>query len=93
MTYIVSCILLGVGFFIWLIATITQIQKDLSRMNLTLNKIAKQVGVPDTVTDELKILISEGKNIEAVKKYRMTTGAGLLEAKEYVDSLNELKIK
>lgn len=37
--------------------------------------------------NELKKLIAEGKKIEAIKKYRMITGIGLKEAKEYVDLL------
>ncbi|SDH51885.1 ribosomal protein L7/L12 [Desulfosporosinus hippei] len=66
---------------------IRALQSDITRINVNLNIIAKQIGVPDTVTNELKILISEGKKIEAIKKYRMVTGLGLIEAKEYVDSL------
>lgn len=38
---------------------------------------------------ELKNLIAEGKKYEAIKKYRMVTGLGLKEAKEYVDLLSE----
>ena len=38
---------------------------------------------------ELKNLIAEGKKFEAIKKYRMVTGLGLKEAKEYVDLLSE----
>jgi|GEM_PF-2669996 len=50
-----------------IVSTISRIQKDIARINVTLNKIAKQVGVPDTVTNELKSLILEGKKIEAIK--------------------------
>ncbi len=49
--------------------------------------------MPDTVTDELKSLLLEGKRIKAIKKYREVTGFGILEAKEYVDSLSERKLK
>ncbi|WP_435575532.1 ribosomal protein L7/L12 [Clostridium gasigenes] len=38
---------------------------------------------------ELKNLIREGKKIKAIKKYRIVTGLGLKEAKDYVDSLSE----
>lgn len=38
---------------------------------------------------ELKKLIAEGKKVEAIKKYRIITGLGLLEGKEYVDLLSE----
>lgn len=36
---------------------------------------------------ELKELLSKGNKIEAIKKYRIATGNGLLEAKEYIDKL------
>jgi len=80
-----------VGLVLVIVGSITKMRSDIARINVTLNMIAKQVGVPDTVTNELKILISEGKKIEAIKNYRMVTGLGLLEAKQYVDSLSEQK--
>ena len=83
--------------------TINQLKIDIKRMNGTLNKIAAQVGVPgetgvpNTITDELmnelKNLILEGKNIKAIKAYRMATGIGLKEAKDYVDALSEQELK
>lgn len=36
---------------------------------------------------ELRELISKGNKIEAIKKYRIATGNGLVEAKEYIDKL------
>src|SRR5699024_12106968 len=42
-----------------------------------------------TIDNELKKLIAENKEVEAVKRYRITTGAGLVEAKKYIDSLNQ----
>ncbi|MFV8240755.1 ribosomal protein L7/L12 [Aerococcus viridans] len=33
--------------------------------------------------------ISKGEKIKAVKEYRLATGAGLLEAKQYVDHLRK----
>ena len=88
---------MGAGLFIVIVSIISQLQSDIARMNVTLNKIAKQVGVPDTVTDEvraeLKDLVLKGKKIEAIKKYRKLTGIGLKEAKAYVDSLSEPESK
>ena len=67
------------------------------KKSVTLDKIAKRIGMPDTVTAnmyvELKSLISEGKKVKAVKNYRIITGLGLEEAKEYVDLLSEQKNK
>ncbi|GAB6167569.1 hypothetical protein JCM1393_00290 [Clostridium carnis] len=66
-------------------------------MKLILDTIAKQIGVPDIVTNdvknELKNLILEGKNIKAIKRYRMITGLGLKEAYEYINQLSKNEIK
>ena len=80
------------GALIGMASSISLMRKDINRINTNINKIAKQVGVPDTITDELKRLLIEGRKIEAIKKYRMATGAGLIEAKEYVDSLSKIGI-
>lgn len=93
MNYKVILGLAVVGLLMIIVTSIKQMQSDIARINANLNKIAKQVGVEDTITDELKGLLLEGKRIEAVKKYRIATGAGLVEAKEYVDSLKEQEIK
>lgn len=75
----------------------SMLRKEIARVNLTLDKIAKHIGVTDPVTEnideELKSLIIEGKKIQAIKKHRMATGFGLKESKEYIDSLikNESK--
>lgn len=78
-------------------SNVSQLRNDITRMNITLDKIAEQIGVPNTVKEttdvELKSLISEGKRIKAIKRYRMVTGVGLKEAKEYVDSLMEQELK
>lgn len=67
---------------------INSLKSDLERMNSTLYKIAEQIGIPKPpIDDELKVLIEEGKKIEAIKKVRMDLGLSLKDAKEYVDSL------
>ena len=78
-----------IGAFAFLIGYIGKIESDISRINKKINWIAKQLGESDTIIDDLKQLLSEGKKVEAIKKYRINSGAGLLEAKQYVDSLNE----
>ena len=64
-------------------------------MRGTLNRIAERVGVTEILTkeekEELMSLVSEGKNVEAVRRCREITGLGLKEAKEYVDGLGEEK--
>lgn len=84
-------ILLGsLGF---LIITISKLQSDITSMNMTLDKISKHLGLADVasenIDDELKYLISQGKKIKAIKRYRQVTGIGLKEAKGYIDLLSE----
>lgn len=80
-----------IGISSILIFIIGKMKGDILRINAKLNLITQQIEIPYTATEnlkqELKQLIAEGKKVEAVKIYRIATGAGLLEAKEYVDSL------
>ncbi|WP_461206733.1 ribosomal protein L7/L12 [Clostridium sp. DL1XJH146] len=81
-----------------LITTVSSLKNEITKMNLTINKIAKEVGVTnpsidfDNVNIEVLELIREGKKIKAIKKYRELTGIGLKEAKEYIDNLSENQI-
>lgn len=88
MSYLTILGIAVAGLSLWIVSSISQIRSDITRININLNKIAEQVGVPDIITDELKSLILEGKKVEAIKKYRIATGLGLKEAKEYIDSLS-----
>jgi len=67
------------------------LRADISRINKKLEKIAKQIGVPNdekcSMDNELRNIIAENGKIKAIKKYREVTGIGLKEAKEYVDNL------
>lgn len=76
--------------------SISQVRQDLLRMNNVLDKIAEQVGVPGINTEdtdaELVELILHDKKIEAIKRYRIKTGMGLKESKDYIDEL-ALRVK
>ena len=89
MDYKIVLMLAAAGFLIWIVADISQIRSDNMRMNATLNRIARKMGAFDTLKDELKKLILENERIKAIKLYRESTGCGLVEAKEYIDSLKE----
>lgn len=82
-----------IPILIILIIEISQIRNQLTKINSTLNKIARHVGVDDKLFEnidaELKDLILQGKKIKAIKKYRLVSGVGLKEAKDYIDSLSE----
>lgn len=85
-------ILIGILLLLILI-DMGQLQKQVKHTNSILEKIAKQIGVPDTIAenidDELKELMGKGKKVKAIKRYREVTGAGLKESEEYVDSLDK----
>ena len=72
-----------------------KLEKDILNMKTKLNRISEHIGLPDPVSDELKIvlleLVSKGEAIKTVKEYRKATGASLLEAKQYVDELSNFK--
>lgn len=72
-----------------------KLEKDILNMKTKLNRISEHVGLPDSVSEELKTvlleLVSKGEEIKAVKEYRKATGAGLLEAKQYIDELSNFK--
>lgn len=103
-TFVLGFIGVGLGLtIISTVNTINQLKIDIKRMNETLIKIATQVGVPsetgapnpitDELMNELKSLILEGKKIKSIKVYRMATGIGLKEAKDYIDDLSEQELK
>ncbi len=63
MNYVIIGVLAGAGLLMWIVGSINQMRSDISRININLNKIAKQIGVPNTINDEIKNLILEGKKI------------------------------
>lgn len=83
-------IILGVLFVIifMLYDKLTKLEMRFKRMKATLDQIELQVEVPEhPINDELRILLKEGKDVQAVKKAREVLGLSLLEAKQYVDAL------
>ena len=88
-------IIIGACMLMILVSVISQMRNDHKHMRITLDKIAEKFGAIEIVTkeekEELKKLLSEGKNVQAVRRCREITGLDLKEAKEYVDGLGEEK--
>ncbi|MCY6483845.1 ribosomal protein L7/L12 [Clostridium aestuarii] len=65
----------------------------LSITNYKANNKSNEIKLSDTELQNMDIelikLITDGKKIKAIKKYRMATGVGLKEANDHVDSLSE----
>ncbi|MGH4118635.1 50S ribosomal protein L7/L12 [Clostridium sp.] len=79
-------------------SSIDNSRSEMERINVTLNKIANQIGVPYTIIeiiddDEFKNLISKGKKIKAIKRYKTLTEDGLQKSKEYVESIIKQELK
>jgi ribosomal protein L7/L12 len=49
--------------------------------------VAPQLSLPGAVRERVDLLLAQGKKIEAIKEVRAATGAGLKQAKDYVDGL------
>lgn len=75
---------------------ITALKKVIKKQEKRLNQLAKLTGhenlsshwVSDELKEQIVALKRDGKNVEAVKKVREHTQMDLLEAKQYVDTLN-----
>lgn len=81
-------IALGVVSAVGIVSSISKLRSDIKKTNLILDKITKQIGIPEEDIDgEIKTFVSEGNKIKAIKRYRDISGAGLKEAKEYIDNL------
>lgn len=88
MDYEIIWLIIGAALLLCISSAISQLRNDIKHTNSILEKIAKQIGVPEPpVDDEIKTLIAEGEKIKAIKRYREITGVGLKEAKDYIDKL------
>ncbi|MFL0251003.1 hypothetical protein ACJDT4_11270 [Clostridium neuense] len=58
------------------------INESSSNLNKTINSESQ-----DSLEERLKKLILQGQMIKAIKEYRISTGASLVDAKNYVDAL------
>ncbi|GGX13123.1 hypothetical protein GCM10010297_38290 [Streptomyces malachitofuscus] len=61
-----------------------------ARIERKLDLVLDHLGLHDEVPglDEVRTLVHEGKQVQAIKLYRENTGADLLEAKQAVDRLS-----
>lgn len=64
------------------------IEARIKAMQISHDHISKEDGLPShPVHDEVMQLIREGKKVSAIKKAREVHGMSLVEAKQYVDTL------
>jgi len=81
--------LASLGFLMVLAIVQGRIKDQLGRLERKVDRLLKSAGgdVAALTNEEIAALIREGKKIEAIKAYRELTGAGLAEAKNYIESL------
>ncbi|GAB97191.1 ribosomal protein L7/L12 [Kineosphaera limosa] len=73
---------------------IARLNRRVTALEATVREVCKQTGIdprslpqPQRPHQEVLDLLRSGKKIQAVKRYRELTGAGLREAKEAVDEI------
>lgn len=65
-----------------------QLEARVARLERTLATVMSALelhSVSDPVADEIRAAIDGGRKIDAIKRYRMASGAGLAEAKDAIE--------
>ncbi|MFF3021713.1 hypothetical protein ACFVRR_03500 [Gottfriedia sp. NPDC057948] len=71
-----------------IIDKLNKLENRMKNIKITLDQIAKVVEVPEhPINDELRKLLREGKEIQAIREVRTGLDLSFLEAKQYVDVL------
>ena len=78
----------GIGL-LWGIKSLSDSGVNTTRIERKLDLIIKHLNINPNqdVNPQIMDLLKAGQKIQAIKLYRQTTGAGLKEAKDYVESL------
>ena len=86
----------GLILLVWVAARLASIDRRLSRLEARLDQPAQPSGAPlagspasrpAAVPDGVLEALRSGNKIEAIKRYREATGAGLAEAKDFVEGV------
>ncbi|MFF3430110.1 hypothetical protein [Streptomyces sp. NPDC002602] len=80
----------------WVISTVTLRMKALERradgLERRLGLVLDHFGIEEPEPaglDEVRALVREGRQVEAIRVHRRVTGSGLLEAKQAVEALSD----
>ncbi|MFF2879200.1 hypothetical protein ACFVR2_23195 [Gottfriedia sp. NPDC057991] len=67
---------------------LNKLENRMKNLKITLDQIATVIKVPEhPINNELRKLMNEGKEIQAIREVRTVLGLSLLEAKHYVHDL------
>ncbi|MET9604775.1 hypothetical protein ABZZ17_06860 [Streptomyces sp. NPDC006512] len=90
--YVLLAVLAAAG---WITSTVTlrvrALEDKADRLERRLGLVLDHFGIEEPEParlDEVRALMRDGRTVSAVKLYRAITGAGLLEAKQAVESLD-----
>ncbi|MBM7579118.1 hypothetical protein [Jeotgalibacillus terrae] len=77
---------------IYLLSTIFRLEQRVKTLDYKVEQLSAHTditeeGLYEELHQELKVLIHQGKDVQAVKRVRETKGLSLLEAKQYIDTL------
>ncbi|MDC3414752.1 hypothetical protein [Terrihalobacillus insolitus] len=73
---------------IYLIIRVGKLEGRIKGMKYSLDQLANKIEVAENpIDDDLRKLLKEGKDVQAVKVAREMLGLSLVEAKQYVDDL------
>ncbi|WP_088012834.1 ribosomal protein L7/L12 [Gottfriedia acidiceleris] len=87
-TFLVLLLVIVFVFIKTVIDKLNKLENRMKNIKVTLDQIANVVEVPEhPINNELRKLLKEGKEIQAIKEVRAILGLSLLEAKQYVDAL------
>ncbi|MBT3152674.1 hypothetical protein HTV45_17635 [Streptomyces sp. CHD11] len=85
--FLICVVLLGT---ITLQSHLSRAERRAARVERKLDLVLRHLGLEEEIPgqDEIIGLVRQGKQVQAVKLYRESTGAGLVEAKQAVDRLS-----
>lgn len=86
--------IIDIVFFIIVIYLLTKISKlehRIRAMQKTIDQLTSKVKLPEpAINKELRQLVKDGKEVEAIRQARNEFGLSLAEGKQYVDKLKSL---
>lgn len=91
---VISWLVIFVGLFLFenLQSRFAKLSVEHQHLLRTQRAILDHFGIhvsEDTLTQNLRALVMDGKTLEAISSYRTVRGVGYKEAKAYIDSLAE----
>ncbi|ARK24365.1 hypothetical protein SporoP37_06580 [Sporosarcina sp. P37] len=86
---LIYAIVFIVFFSFYILQKLHGIERRLARQQSMLEQLTEGLPGPAVDDDSIRLLIIQGETVKAVKRAREVFGFSLLEAKQYVDQLQE----